>query len=182
MRIGIYGGSFNPIHIGHLHVADSAMHKYFLDSVIFVPAWDPYMKPKEEMASAWCRLEMTAIAVQNIENFLVDCIEFTKSGPSYTVDTLEYFKRLYPTDDLFLIVGQDAYEQIPTWKNPDKIKELAKVAVVDRDINISSTMIREKLRKGEPCKYLMPNGIYEYILEHNLYKDWDTLERMSKGV
>lgn len=195
MRIGIYGGSFNPIHIGHLQTADTAMHKYALDKIIFVPAGNPYMKEQSDMESAFCRFFMTRIATYPIENFEVSAVEIDSNKPSYTADTLLYLKRLYPEDKLFLIVGEDAYKQMPQWKQPDitdeemtkkgyksKFEALADIIVVERDINISSSKIRKKLKHGESCRFLLPAGVYDYILNHNLYKDWETLERMTKGV
>ena len=195
MRIGIYGGTFNPIHIGHLQTADTAMHKYGLDKVIFVPAGNPYMKEQSDIEPAFCRLYMTCIATSCIKEFEVSNIETKSDKPSYTADTLLYFKHLYPDDKLFLIVGEDAYKQMPQWKQPDisdeemtekgyksKFEALADIIVVERDVNISSSKIREKLKHGESCRFLLPAGVYDYILSHKLYKDWETLERMTKGV
>ena len=177
MRIGIYGGTFNPPHIGHLHVADTARQRYGLDKVIFVPAGDPYMKEKAELASAWNRLSMTNLAVKGSldDHFYVSPTEYEREKPSYTIDTLRYFKKVFPLDDLFLIVGEDAFRQIPKWKESDEIQNLAEIIVIERTINISSTMIREMIRHGDSCRYLLPYQVYDYILNHKLYKDLENM-------
>ena len=193
MRIGIYGGSFNPIHIGHLHVADIAARQMNLDRVIFCPAGDPYMKDPNEIASCWDRLSMVSAAIMQDNRFMVSTVDAVRQGPTYTIDTMRELKVVYPHDDLFFIMGTDAFNQLPRWKGYQELLELTDFIVVQRknevprlrvgaefikihilrdeiDTDISSTQIRQAIREGKGCKFLMPNNVYEYILNHNLYK------------
>lgn len=208
MRIGIYGGTFNPVHIGHLHVADVAARALCLDRVIFVPTGNSYMKSDTDMASGWCRLMMINFACQNDDRFFVSKVDLQREGPTYTIDTMRDMKALYPHDKLFFIIGADSLEQLPKWKNIEElIKEVSFIVIgrkgikmeipkpikqmkdydifIIRDaikLDVSSSEIREAIKRGKSCKYLLPPNVYEYILEHKLYKDWELLERMTKGV
>ena len=170
MKIGIYGGTFNPIHWGHLFAATTALEKG-LDKVIFVPAGTPYMKPQNEIASARHRLNMVKLAIKDNPKFEVSDIECKTEGNSYTVDTLRKFKAMYPNDHLCLIVGRDAYEQMKTWKNPDKIKELAdSIEIIERELKISSTLIRTTLPYYDNiAKSMLPSQVYDYIIANKLY-------------
>lgn len=192
MRIGVYGGSFNPPHIGHLYVADLAMSQVDLDIIVFMPAGDPYMKPTIEMAPAEDRFNMVMIATQyDRTHYRVSDMEIERKGPSYTADTILQIKELYPAAELFLIVGGDAYEQMSKWSRPEIILDNCKLIVVCRDnkipisdvkheriekiiipdvqLNISSTAIRKSIKNRMPVRRLLPAGVPEYIVEHNLY-------------
>lgn len=172
MRIGIYGGTFNPIHWGHLFAATTALEKG-LDKVIFVPAGTPYMKPQNEIVSAHHRLNMVKLAVKDNPKFEISDIECKTEGNSYTVDTLRKFKAMYPNDHLCLIVGRDAYEQMRTWKNPDEIQALAdSIVIIERELKISSTLIRTTLSYNDNiAKYMLPPQVYDYIIANKLYME-----------
>ena len=172
MKIGIYGGTFNPIHLGHLVAATTALGKG-LDKVIFVPAGTPYMKPQNEVISARHRLNMVKLAIKDNPRFEVSDIECKTEGNSYTVDTLRKFRAMYPDDHLCLIVGRDAYEQMDTWKNPDEIRALAdSIEVIERELKISSTLIRTTLSYYESiARYMLPPQVYEYIIANKLYME-----------
>ena len=193
MRIGIYGGSFNPPHIGHLHVADVARKAADLDYVIFVPAGNPYMKPKEDIAPAEDRFRMTQLAVFGETKYFVSNIEARRDKPSYTAETMKHMKTLYKNDELFLIVGQDAFEQMPSWYHPEETLETCRLLVVKRgdlmqimpasfadkieyildpgvDLNISSTQIRNCLKNNIPVNRLIDDNVLKYIEERRLYR------------
>lgn len=199
MRIGVYGGSFNPPHIGHLKTAQLAAVRANLDQVYFVPAREPYMKAGAEMASFEQRFSMTALALGGISSdntkYLVSDIEGKREGPSIMADTMEDFlaETIRPNkDELFLILGYDSYESLSSWRKLDKLLDLCKLIVVDRagpcsfaidnrirkhvavfteDVGpISSTFIRNELKKENPsCLEYIPEFTREYIFENHLY-------------
>lgn len=187
MRIGILGGTFDPIHVGHLAAARVAMECARLDRVIFIPsATPPHRDPAE--ASAQDRLAMTRLAVQGEPRFEVSDIEVRRGGRSYTVDTLRQLSRQLRDDDLFLILGWDAAKLIGTWHEPDEVRRLASVVVVarpgigpmtrpDGDLvcdgdtpDISASDLREQISRGEPVGDCLPPAVEHYIAEHGLYR------------
>lgn len=202
MRIGIYGGSFNPIHIGHLTLADQAVKSLGLSVVVFVPAGDPYFKRGSEMAPALDRLEMVRRATGDTVTRPVLPIEVHKNGPSYTSETLQFISdrfNIHGADELFLLVGLDSFLEMHRWHDPQKIADLASVWVYGRgelpeysvfrqavdalpknlrwqlmfpknDLNISSTLIRQRIADGESYRFLVPNSVYEYIDAKGLYR------------
>lgn len=192
MKIGIFGGTFNPPHLGHLIVAEQVRIQFSLDKVFFIPSYiSPHKQEGEETLSRH-RFEMTSIAVQHNKWF--DCldIEIKKGGPSFTVDTLTDLRSVYKHDELFLLMGMDNYRSFHTWKEPETILTLASLIVMNRprfpievnpqiksdnisfstvsDIGISSTDIRNKVHRGEPIRYLVPDGVLEYIIGNRLYQ------------
>lgn len=192
-KIGIYGGTFNPPHIGHLHVAETAQKAAGLDAVVFVPSGYSYMKSSEDMTSPFCRLMMTSMAVEKEEKFYVSDVEQRRPGPSYMIETVEELKEVYKDDSLFLIVGQDALEQMPSWYEYEKLISMIKLIVIPRGdspvkvppemresiyvicsesatVNLSSSQIRNMAKKGLPFSHLVPDGIYEYVIRHHLYR------------
>jgi nicotinate-nucleotide adenylyltransferase len=193
MKIGLFGGSFDPIHIGHLIIANFSLEEFGLDKVFFIPANASPFKT-EYLFSPACRLEMVRLAVKDNEKFEVSDFEITKGGVSYTITTIEYFENLLPGSQIFLIVGQDSAESLHLWKDSKKIVEKVNVVVYPRIINgefrkfkvpeplkeykdkfhilntpyvdISSTLIRERLRSRKSIRYLVPKEVLDYISKH----------------
>ena len=197
MRIGILGGTFNPPHLGHLVVAQEAHRELDLDQVLFIPAATPPHKPVEDEPGATHRLELCRLAVGDDDRFGVSDIELQRDGPSYTVDTLHVLRTHAPSDDLFLILGGDIAAGLPRWHEPERVLELATVAIAKRRgtsrstvdealaqlkggerarffemprIGISSTMVRRRVRAGQPIRYFVPDGVMHYIETQGLYR------------
>lgn len=193
MKIGIMGGTFNPIHIGHMHIADVALKRMNLDCVLFCPTGNSYTKDQSEIVSALDRFVMVGIAIEKNDEFNVSSVDIIRQGPTYAIDTIQQLKVIFPHDDLFFIVGTDAFNELPTWKDYDKLIKLTKFIVVkrknevnrvltdeeqervyllDNDIetDISSTQIRKAIKENKPCKYLLPPGVYKYIETKQFYK------------
>ena len=183
----LLGGTFDPPHIGHLVLGECARVQFGAERVIFMPAGEPYRKRARAVTAAEHRLAMTRIAVAGNGAFEVDDREVRRPGPTYTVDTLDEMHAEGLTD-LILVLGSDAIADMPNWKAPGRIRALAAIAVavkVDGErrgsgtdpvvamppIAISSTLIRERVRRGEPIRYLVPDGVAQYIAEHGLYRE-----------
>lgn len=183
------GGTFDPIHHGHLVAASEAAQTYHLDQVIFVPTGQSWQK--NAVTAAEHRYLMTVIATASNPQFTVSRIDIDRPGPSYTVDTLTELHQLYPTADLFFITGADAMAGIATWKNVESLSSLAHFVAVSRpghnlDISslpemdvslleipalaISSTDCRARTRRGLPVWYLVPDGVVQYISKYRLYR------------
>jgi nicotinate-nucleotide adenylyltransferase len=196
LRIGIFGGTFNPPHLGHLICAQEAYLQLRLDQVMLIPARVPPHKPVEEEPGAEHRLELCRLAVDGDERFAVSEIEINRPGPSYTVDTLAELHSRAPDNELFLIVGGDIAAGFAQWHQPERVLSLAMLAVAKRRgtsrgsvnaaldqlmvseraaffrmprIGLSSTMIRERVRARQPVRYLVPDPVIRYIDEHHLY-------------
>ncbi len=196
MRLGILGGTFNPPHLGHLVCAQEAYIHLRLDRVMLVPASIPPHKPVEDEPGAEHRLELCRLAVRGDERFEVSDLEVRRTGPSYTVDTLEELTSRVPDSDLFLILGGDIAAGLRDWRDPERVLALATLAIADRagtsrtsidealgqlpggeraeffpmpTIEISSTTIRERARGGQPIKYIVPDAVADYIQGHGLY-------------
>jgi nicotinate-nucleotide adenylyltransferase len=195
-RVGVMGGSFNPIHIGHLVTADEARHAVDLDEVIFVVAGQPWQKDVEDVAPAEDRYLMCVIATASNPTFRVSRIEIDRPGPTYTVDTLHALKEEQPGAELFFITGADAILQILTWKDPEVVLREARFIAATRPgydldrlekelpqgmedrvrimeipaLAISSTDVRLRAREGRPIRYLLPPGVAEYIAKNELYR------------
>lgn len=192
-RIGIMGGTFDPIHHGHLVAASEVAHLFELDEVVFVPTGRPWQKDPQKVTPPEDRYLMTVIATAENPQFRVDRIEIDRDGPTYTIDTLRQMRASYGPDvELFFITGADALGAILGWQNADELFELAhfvgcnrpghrlsdtglpagKVSLVEVPaLAISSTECRERVRKGEPIWYLVPDGIVRYINKTGLYQD-----------
>lgn len=158
-RIGLFGGTFNPIHRGHLRAAASVRKGFVLDRVVFIPAADPPHKHSKDIAPASDRLEMARLATANLENTVVSDVELVRSGPSYTIDTVRHFKTQFDADaQLFFIVGGDAFLEIDTWKNFEDLFLSIPMIVLDRpeeEINGSFFLtIHEFLRTRISEEYL----------------------------
>jgi len=183
VRTGILGGTFDPIHVAHLHTAECALFQLSLDRVLVMPAGDPWQKLDREVSPSTNRLEMCRIALAGIERIELDDREVGRQGPSYTIDTLESF----PVDEeLFLIVGSDAAAGLDTWHRWDEIIERVSIVVAPRPgavvpdlprastldmglLDVRGTDIRERARTGRPYRFLVTQSVYQYIQDHDLY-------------
>jgi nicotinate-nucleotide adenylyltransferase len=199
VRIGILGGTFNPPHLGHLVCAQEAYLQLHLDRVMVIPARIPPHKPVEDEPGAAHRLELCRLAFQRDESrFAVSDLEIRREGTSYTVDTLQELHSSEPDTELYLIVGADIAAGLPKWRDPERVLSLATLAVAQRpgtgpeaveralaelqgakrarffdmpEIGISSTMLRNRVREGQPIRYLTTDAVGGYIARHNLYRD-----------
>jgi nicotinate-nucleotide adenylyltransferase len=192
MRIGVFGGTFDPPHIGHLLLAADARDALRLDRLIFVPAGtQPFKAHAPPIASGQDRLEMLRLAVADDANYMVDDAEISRAGLSYTVDTLEHLSERHKGAELFLLLGEDALAGFPMWRNPQRILELATLAVMKRAggpdgamkkvekrvvtvsarrVDVSSTEIRERLRAEKTIKGFVPEGVERFIDARGLYR------------
>lgn len=192
-KVCILGGSFNPIHLGHLILANTVLEEFQLDEIIFVPCYIQPLKSDKDFASPNHRLEMIRLAIKNNPRFTFSDIEINRKGKSYTVDTLRYYKKKY--DNLYFVIGADNIKDFHRWKEPDEILKLAQLIVTNRggydlkipsrirgrkilvcripQIEISSTMIRERIRKNQSIKYLVTEEVENYIIQNNLYKNME---------
>jgi nicotinate-nucleotide adenylyltransferase len=189
-RIGVMGGTFDPVHHGHLVAASEAQSRFALDEVIFVPTWQPWQKTGRAVTAAEHRYLMTVIATASNPVFSVSRVDIDRGGETYTVDTLRDLRAEHPDAELFFITGADALEQILTWHNADELFDLAhfvgvtrpgfrlnshhlpsgKVSLVEvTAMAISSTGCRERVLHGEPIWYLVPDGVVRYIAKNGLY-------------
>ncbi|MCW2899098.1 MAG: nicotinate (nicotinamide) nucleotide adenylyltransferase [Streptosporangiaceae bacterium] len=192
-RLGIMGGTFDPIHHGHLVAASEVAHLFALDEVVFVPTGQPWQKNGRKVAPAEDRYLMTVIATASNPRFSVSRIDIDRPGPTYTVDTLREMRALYSSEtEFFFITGADALEKMLAWRNADDMFGLAHFIGCTRPghcltdpglpegqaslvevpaLAISSTECRERVQAGEPIWYLVPDGIVQYINKRNLYQD-----------
>jgi nicotinate-nucleotide adenylyltransferase len=195
-RVGILGGAFNPPHIGHLICAQEATVQLALDSVEFVPTPRPPHREIEQDPGAEVRLEMCELAVADDDRFSTSRIELDREGPSYTSDTLRQLHEARPEDELFLLLGGDQAERLPTWHEPDAVLALATVCAVERVgysrnaiviklarlkgaeklrflempvIQVSSSSVRRRVSRGQPIRYLVPDPVASFIGEKGLY-------------
>lgn len=192
MKLGVMGGTFDPVHIGHLILAEQAREQLGLDSVRFIPAGDPWRKAHLDVTPAAHRLAMARLAVAGNPAFEVDDCEVVREGPTYTVDTLlELRAGLADEDEVYFLAGNDALADLPNWRDPAGIAEAAYIAVAPREgyelpadlpfarerlvrlsmpyVGISSTDLRVRARRGLSLRYLVPAAVEEYIREHGLY-------------
>jgi len=199
MKVGIMGGTFDPIHLAHLIIAEEARYKLGLDRVVFIPANHPWMKSDHEIASTDHRLAMVKLAIDANHSFDVSSIELERSGPTYTVDTLEQlWKELGYAASMYLLVGWDSLRDMPKWKAPLRISKMATIVTFPRPgyekpditsleadipnlserlvmldepfIGISSTAVRRKIAAGESIRYLVPEAVRQYIVDNRLYR------------
>lgn len=199
-KAGIMGGTFDPIHIGHLILAQSALEQLDLDTVLFIPAGRPPHKKGRKGATDEQRIEMVRLAIEGDPHFQLDLIEMESEEESYTCVTLEKLKAQDPDRDLYFILGQDSLENFHHWYHPEEIVKNAHIVAADRpdcdqsrmeallersreafhgdfigiscpDIQISSHEIREKAAASDHFRYLVPKRVYDYIIEHNIYRD-----------
>jgi nicotinate-nucleotide adenylyltransferase len=191
-RLGVMGGTFDPIHHGHLVAASEVATEFHLDEVVFVPTGQPWQKSHQKVSSAEDRYLMTVIATASNPQFSVSRIDIDRGGKTYTIDTLRELRDLNPDTDLFFITGADALAQILTWRNADELFSLAHFIGVTRPghvlsdpglpdggvslvevpaLAISSTDCRARVAAGHPVWYLVPDGVVRYINKRGLYRD-----------
>lgn len=195
------GGTFDPIHLGHLVAASEVLHSFRLDRVVFMPAGDPWQRPAE--APAEDRFMMTSLAVAGYGAFTVSRLELDRRGPTYTADSFETLRDFFGSDvTMYLIVGADTALNLSTWKKLDRLRELTDVIAVTRPgseladfrqtddlpkvhtvkmpgVDISATRIRERVRRGEPIDFLVPPDVALYIRQHGLYLEGSVAERSA---
>lgn len=193
-RLGVMGGTFDPIHHGHLVAASEVQSVFDLDEVIFVPTGRPWQKEGTQISDPEHRYLMTVVATAANPRFTVSRVDIERPGQTYTIDTLRDLNQQYPNDDLFFITGADALTNILTWKNHEEIFELAHFVGVTRPghdlqsqglpadkvtlievpaMAISSTDCRARVTSGEPVWYLVPDGVVQYINKYALYTGSD---------
>ena len=197
MRVGVLGGTFDPIHLGHLVAAEEVRAQLRLDRVVFVPAGLPPHKLTEHVSSVAHRLAMVKLAIASNPYFTVSRVDIDRFGPCYTVDTIELLRDEWGGDvELYFILGSDSLADIPTWHQPGRLIRLCRLAVMERpgyrvdveelerllpgitsrirfinspQLDISSTDIQRRVRQGLPIKYQVPEAVEDYIYKHELY-------------
>jgi nicotinate-nucleotide adenylyltransferase len=199
VRIGVLGGTFDPVHLGHLMIAEEARVTLGLSEIMLVPAGQPLLKPAHPITPAEHRLQMLRLAIADRPHFRVSTIEIERPGPSYTVDTIAELKgQSGSEDEIFFILGWDSLSQLAEWREPLRIIEMCYLVAVPRpgyqrpdlealeagipgisqrvvflekpQVDISASAIRELAARGAPVNHLVPGPVAEYIVEHKLYK------------
>ena len=198
-KIGIMGGTFNPIHFGHLLLAEQAAEAYDLEEVLFIPSGNPYMKDAEPIVDGNIRAHMTNLALDGHPCFRMSSIELDREGPTYTYETLEVLKEKNPDCTYYFILGADSLLTMETWKNPERIfkncvviasvrgtgteEKIRKIAthliyeyqadvhiLPTRFIDLSSSEIRHRIADGKSVRYMLPENVRAYIYENDLYR------------
>jgi len=189
MRTGILGGTFDPIHMGHLVAASEVHTALNLDTVVFMPAGNPWQKSDRVVSDSNHRLAMVRLAIEGDDRFVVSDAEIVRQGPTYSVDTVAVWKDTHPEDELFWIVGADALMRIPTWHRWDEFVTNVTVVCVDRagvdvapvdvpfefvsvpmpQVRISATQLRSRFASRVNSRYLVPDATVDYINRHGLY-------------
>jgi nicotinate-nucleotide adenylyltransferase len=191
VRLGVMGGTFDPIHHGHLVAASEVQVRFDLDEVAFVPSGQPWQKEGRRVSPAEHRYLMAGIATASNPRFWVSRVDIDRAGPTYTIDTLRDLREQRPEAELFFITGADALEQILSWKDVEELFGLARFVGVTRPgydlsdahlppdavrlvevpaMTISSSDCRERVAAGRPVWYLVPDGVVQYIAKHRLYR------------
>lgn len=197
-RVGVFGGTFDPVHVGHLIVATELRFALRLDCVLFVPAGRPPHKTSQEISDNEHRLAMLQLALGDSPWFAISLVDMQRPGPSYTADTLAILRRELEPAELVFLMGSDSLRDLPTWHEPHRIVAQAEIGVARRPgievdleqiyayipnargrihlvdvplIGISSTDLRERVRTGRPISYQVPLPVEHYIAEHGLYRD-----------
>lgn len=185
MKIGLMGGSFDPVHRAHINAAIKVKEALSLDKIIFIPAFISPFKLDTAPTKAEHRYNMLCLATKEYPFFEVSRFELDNGGTSYTYITVEHFAATLQDDELFFIMGDEAYRNFGKWKHPERIKKAAKICVVTRDeipvddevfyvdippVKISSTEIRKRLQNGEDTDKMLCKQVRDYIKKHNLYK------------
>ncbi len=198
MRIGIFGGTFDPIHYGHLVAAEEARAVLALERVLIVPAGQPPHKTKRPVTAAEHRLAMVELAISSNPHFVLSRVDLERPGPHYSVDTVTRLRRQLGPGDIYFIVGMDSLMELPTWHEPERLMGLCYIVGVNRpgyqydlaplekavpgisghimvleapQLEISSHELQDRVRRGLPIKYQVPEAVEEYIQRHRLYVD-----------
>ncbi len=207
MKLGVFGGTFDPIHVGHLIIAEKVTMRLGLDKVIFIPAGRPYFKAGQEITEAEHRLAMVRLAVESNNRFEVSDAEVTRPGPTFTADTLRDLRRALGVE-MYLILGLDSLKELAQWRRPAEILQLATLVGVPRTgagdfdpetldsifpgaskrivvldgplIDVSGTEIRRRAPRGEPIRDLVPEPVEAYIREHGLYARGQVAKRSGR--
>lgn len=198
-KVGIMGGTFNPIHYGHLFLAENAYEQVGLDQVLFMPSKNPPHKVKAELAPGEYRAEMVRLAIQGNPHFSLSMMELEREGITYSVDTLSILTKEHPDTEYYFIVGADSFFMMQTWKNPEKLFQLCTIAVAGRDnvkedklakqakylkdifgartislqmpnLQISSAFTRDRIAANKSIRYYVPDDVITYITEKQLYR------------
>lgn len=199
MKIGILGGTFDPVHAGHIFIAEEARIRLSLEKVLFIPAGNPWLKVDHEVTPAQQRVEMVRLAIAKHEHFKLCTIEVERGGPTYTADTLDELQEKLGAHEYYLILGRDSFKDLPMWKDANRLVGMCRLVVVPRVgtnlpelsevaskigglarenvvtldspmIGISSSGIRERVSRGLPIDYLVPGEVEKYIIAHGLYR------------
>lgn len=189
MKIGLYFGSFNPIHMGHLMIANHMINNVAIDKVWFVVSPQNPLKPSNTLLNEYHRLHLVELAIQDNNKFRASNIEFQLPKPSYTIDTLTYLSEKFPNEEFSIIMGSDSIQNITKWKNYETLLKHYKVYVYKRPgfeydetvypnvtgvstphLDISATHIREQIKAGKSIRYLVPDAVRLYIEQNNYYK------------
>lgn len=197
MRLGLMGGTFDPIHFGHLILAEQAWEKFELDKVLFVTAADPPHKVGIDITPVQHRHMMACLATEDNDHFECSTIEMERQGPSYTIDTIKHIKGMYGDDThVYLLIGADEAQTLMSWRDPWGIQELATIVVANRPgysgwdatehlpadfaknlvslkmpgVDVSATDLRERVRQGRSIRYLVTKSVEEYIWQSSLFR------------
>lgn len=196
-RMGVLGGTFDPVHYGHLFIADCALHEFALDKIIFMPAACPPHKNEKGVLSSKHRVNMLRLALENESNYLLSTIEIEREGYSYTIDTLRYLIKQNPDTEFYFIMGLDAFIDLPNWKEPQDLLQLCKFIIFNRPFSgtpnvgfspnetlnfgervyflsfpgifISSSLIRARLKESKTVQHMLPRKVFDYIKDNGLY-------------
>lgn len=195
-KIGLFGGTFDPVHNGHIAIAMAARDRLQLDKTVLIPAGDPPHKAMKKVTDKWHRLHMAELAFLPLGSCDISDYEVKKDTPSYSVDMLRHFQNIYPDNELFFIIGADSFADLPTWWHYRELLQLCSIVVVSRPdtkksellerfsgdeepprvfyldnvhMDVSSTQIRAMLYRGEDVSALVPGAVCKYIKEHGLY-------------
>ena len=199
MKLGLFGGTFDPVHYGHLLIAAQCLEQCQLDALWFLPAGDPPHKEESHITPGKQRVDMLRFVTADEPRFIINEMELEREGITYTVDTLQAIKQLEPAAELFFIMGADSLKDLPTWKDPEIIASLATIVVVNRGteptfspeqitelvgaeiaknvqsvsmpgVDFASSDIRQRIAQGHSVRYMIPRSVEAYITEHELYK------------
>ena len=199
MKLGVFGGTFDPIHLGHLIVAEDVRVRIALDEVLFIPTGQPWLKKSQKITRASHRMAMVELAVEGNPDFRASDMEIERPGPTYTIDTLmELRDQLGPEAELYVMLGTDSLKLLDRWKEPERIFELGRVVAMARPgsqdfdlrtldciadgisckvklldgprIGVSGTELRRRVAEGLSIKYRVPEPVEAYIAEHGLYR------------